>query len=117
VPSSELGRLCGLGAAATGARVVARTGSGRAARVEVSARGRRVVLSAVDLRQRLGFERLPSLAFDVRAGRGSFHFDGRGAGHGAGLCQWGAAGAARDGEWYRTILARYYPGTEVVRMY
>jgi len=44
-------------------------------------------------------------------------FEGRGSGHGAGLCQWGAAGAARAGEGYRAILARYYPGTEIIKMY
>ena len=117
VSASELGERCRLGGAASAARVTARTSSGRAQRVEVSGGGRKVSLSAVDLRQRLGFDRLPSLAFDVRAERGSFVFDGRGAGHGAGLCQWGAAGAARAGEGYRAILARYYPGTEIVRMY
>jgi stage II sporulation protein D (peptidoglycan lytic transglycosylase) len=117
VPSSELGRRCGLGGDATSARVVARTSTGRAQRVEVSGHGRRVALGAVDLRQRLGFDRLPSLAFDVRVERGAAVFDGRGAGHGAGLCQWGAAGAARAGDSYRTILAHYYPGTEIVRMY
>jgi stage II sporulation protein D len=117
VPADELGRLAGVGAAATAAKVVSRTGSGRAARVEIAARGRRVTLGAVDLRQRLGFERLPSLLFDVGADGGAIVFKGRGAGHGAGLCQWGAAGFAREGRDYRAILAHYYPGTELVRMY
>ncbi len=117
VAAGELGRVAGLGGEATGARVLARTSSGRAQRVEISRGGRRAALGAVDLRQRLGFERLPSLAFDVRVDRGSAIFEGRGAGHGAGLCQWGAAGAAREGDGYRAILARYYPGTEIVRMY
>jgi stage II sporulation protein D len=117
VPAAEMGRLCGLGGAAKEARVVARAGSGRARRVEVSGHGRKATIGAVELRQRLGFQRLPSLAFDVRFDHGAVLFDGRGAGHGAGLCQWGAAGAAREGDGYRTILARYYPGTEIVRMY
>jgi stage II sporulation protein D len=72
---------------------------------------------AIDLRQRLGYERLPSLAFELRAERGAFVFDGRGRGHGAGLCQWGAAGLAREGKGYREILLHYYPGADVVRMY
>jgi stage II sporulation protein D len=117
VPAPELGRLCGLGGAAIAARVAARTGSGRAQRVEISGRGHKVTLGAADLRQRLGFERLPSLAFDVRVERGSVLFEGGGAGHGAGLCQWGAAAAAREGEGYRAILAHYYPGAELIRMY
>lgn len=117
VTAAELGERAALGAPVASARVVSRTASGRAERVELSGRGRSVTLSAVDLRQRLGFGRLPSLDFDLRPERGAVRFDGRGAGHGAGLCQWGAAGAAAAGEGYREILARYYPGTEIVRMY
>jgi stage II sporulation protein D len=97
--------------------VSARSASGRAERVEVEAGGRTASVSAVDLRRKLGWARLPSLAFDVRPAGGAFAFEGRGRGHGAGLCQWGAAGLAREGKGYREILAHYYPGAEVVRMY
>ncbi|HEY6002926.1 MAG TPA: stage II sporulation protein SpoIID, partial [Anaeromyxobacter sp.] len=79
--------------------------------------GKTASLAAAELRQRLGFSRLPSLAFDVRAAKGAFAFAGSGQGHGTGLCQWGAAGLAREGKSYREILAHYYPGTDVVRMY
>jgi stage II sporulation protein D len=113
----ELGKAAGLGGAATAAKVVSRTPTGRAEKVEIAAGERRVVLPASDLRQRLGFSRLPSLAFDLRHERGDYLFDGRGQGHGAGLCQWGAAGLAREGKTYREILEHYYPGVEVVRMY
>jgi stage II sporulation protein D len=37
--------------------------------------------------------------------------NGRGNGHGVGMCQWGAIGRARAGQDYRTILETYYPGT------
>lgn len=117
VTAAELGKLAGLGDAATDVRVRSRTVSGRAERVEIARAGRAATLAAVDLRQRLGFSRLPSLAFEVRASGGSFVFQGRGLGHGAGLCQWGAAGLAKEGLGYREILLHYYPGTEVVRMY
>jgi stage II sporulation protein D len=117
VPARELARIAGLAGDATRARVASRTASGRAERVEIEAGGKTASLAAADLRQRLGYARLPSLAFEVRAARGAFVFDGQGQGHGAGLCQWGAAGLAREGRTYREILAHYYPGTEVVRMY
>jgi stage II sporulation protein D len=117
VTAAELGRAAGLGGAATAARIVSRTGTGRAERVEIARGERKAVLAASDLRQRLGYERLPSLAFDVRLDGGEFVLAGRGRGHGAGLCQWGAAGLAREGKGYREILGHYYPGTEVVRMY
>src|SRR3954469_10031054 len=38
----------------------------------------------------------------------------RGNGHGHGMSQYGARGAARAGRSYRQILAFYYPGTSVV---
>jgi stage II sporulation protein D len=117
IPAEELGRAAGLGRAATSVTLVERTRSGRAARVEIVAGKRRATLTGSDLRQRLGYSRLRSLAFDVEAVKGGFAFGGRGSGHGAGLCQWGAAGFAREGKGYREILAHYYPGTEIVVMY
>jgi stage II sporulation protein D len=115
--AAELGRAAGLAGPAQGVRVALRTGTGRAGRVELTRGNRAVALTAVELRQRLGYSRLPSLAFEVSAAGGGFAFEGRGHGHGAGLCQWGAAALAREGKTYREILAHYYPGTEVVRMY
>jgi stage II sporulation protein D len=37
-------------------------------------------------------------------------FVGRGAGHGVGMCQWGARGLAKQGKGYVEILGHYYPG-------
>jgi stage II sporulation protein D len=117
----ELAAAAGLAGEATAVRISARSATGRAERVEVQAAARRASLGAADLRQRLGFSRLPSLAFEIRgegpAERGGFVLEGRGHGHGAGLCQWGAAGLAKEGRTYREILAHYYPATEVVRLY
>ena len=42
---------------------------------------------------------------------------GTGWGHGVGFCQWGAVGRARAGQNTRTILAAYFPGTSVARLY
>lgn len=42
---------------------------------------------------------------------------GAGAGHGVGFCQWGAIGRARAGQRYHQILATYFPGTTVGRLY
>jgi len=114
---AELGKVARLPGAADAVRVVSRTGSGRAERVELARGERGVVLAAADLRQRLGWSRLPSVAFDVAAAADGFVFTGRGQGHGAGLCQHGAAGMARAGKTYREILAHYYAGAEIVRMY
>jgi SpoIID/LytB domain protein len=43
--------------------------------------------------------------------------EGRGFGHGAGMCQYGAEGMARKGANWRRILARYYPGADLAVAY
>ncbi len=40
-------------------------------------------------------------------------FNGRGWGHGVGLCQWGAIEQSNLGKDYKSILLFYFPGTEV----
>ena len=42
---------------------------------------------------------------------------GAGAGHGVGMCQWGAVGRAKAGQRYPQILATYYPGTRLESLY
>jgi stage II sporulation protein D len=42
---------------------------------------------------------------------------GRGYGHGVGLCQYGAEGMARQGHSAQEILAYYYPGSKLIRIY
>ena len=48
-----------------------------------------------------------------RPASGYWEVQGRGWGHGIGMSQWGAQGAALQGESYREILDFYYPGTTV----
>lgn len=47
----------------------------------------------------------------VSSRSGSFTLDGRGFGHGWGMSQYGAYGAAKKGLTWKQILAFYYPGT------
>src|SRR4051812_18836624 len=42
---------------------------------------------------------------------GTFTIRGHGFGHGHGMSQYGAYGAARQGKTYKQIVAFYYPGT------
>ncbi|RPH65531.1 MAG: SpoIID/LytB domain-containing protein [Myxococcaceae bacterium] len=95
-------------------RVAARTGTGRVRRLELGGRS----LSGVEFRQRLGYDRVRSLAFDVSpTPGGGARLTGRGLGHGAGLSQWGAKEMADAGQDYRAILAHFYPGTELQTLY
>ncbi|MCM3661227.1 SpoIID/LytB domain-containing protein [Georgenia satyanarayanai] len=60
---------------------------------------------------------LPTAAFAAeshpRPASGYWEVEGRGWGHGIGMSQWGAQGAAQQGVGYRQILDFYYPGTTV----
>ncbi len=44
-------------------------------------------------------------------------FNGRGYGHGVGMCQMGARGLAQNGVTYDSILSLYYQGTRLKRLY
>jgi stage II sporulation protein D len=95
----------------TGIRVVERTASGRARRLELVG-DRDVPIAAGALRfaigRELGWNTLRSDWFDVRGTA----FSGRGSGHGVGLCQRGADQMGAEGRGYREILAYSFPGTE-----
>ena len=88
--------------------------------------GRRVELSADRLRAAANFvtvdlgppERmLWSSHVKVRVRGSTVVFEGRGYGHGVGMCQYGAETLARKGRDYQEILRWYYPGVELVRAY
>jgi stage II sporulation protein D len=63
----------------------------------------------------LGWGVLKSMRFSVRRDGRAFVFEGKGLGHGVGLCQWGARGQAAKGIPYARILASYFPGTAIAR--
>jgi stage II sporulation protein D len=44
-------------------------------------------------------------------------FSGRGFGHGVGMCQYGSEAMARSGSTGEQILAYYYPGSVITRLY
>ncbi|NLT54905.1 MAG: SpoIID/LytB domain-containing protein [Actinomycetales bacterium] len=53
----------------------------------------------------------PSAETYRRPADGVYHLEGFGYGHGRGMSQWGARGAASLGVGYQEILRTYYPGT------
>ena len=59
---------------------------------------------------------LKSSALEPRIDNGRLILDGRGYGHGAGMCQYGAEFMAKSGKSARSILERYYPGATIVTM-
>jgi stage II sporulation protein D len=70
-------------------------------------------IKATDLRKSLGWSRLPSTNFTLKRDEDSLIFEGKGYGHGVGLCQWSALQMAREGKNYKEILSFFYPGTTI----
>jgi stage II sporulation protein D len=107
-------------------RITRRSSSGRVDQVAVRLGGSEILVDGQSrirqaLRPSTG-DLLRSTAFSLvatGAGNSVTHLvaDGMGAGHGVGLCQWGAVGRARAGQRYEQILAAYYPGTSLERRY
>jgi stage II sporulation protein D len=102
-----------------GVSVTARDDGGRATTIAIAgaqsrtARGEafRTVVS-----QSLGAQALRSTWFVVRREGNEFIFEGRGSGHGAGLCQAGALRQARAGRSDAQILDYYFPGTHLMNL-
>lgn len=57
-----------------------------------------------------------SFCFSLKKRGNSVKITGRGFGHHAGLCQWGARQMVRELFDYKQILQFYYPGTDFVRL-
>jgi stage II sporulation protein D len=98
--------------------VVERSVSRRALKVEFTGEdGTRGVVAASALRfaigRALGWNRVRSDAYELGVRNGALVVDGRGHGHGVGLCQVGAAEMAAEGKSAREILGFYFPGTVV----
>jgi len=98
---------------------------GRAVWVSVAGpTGQSIRLRAEDVRLALlragnaQAKRLYSMNCRMRdLGRAIEFADGRGFGHGVGLCQWGAQGKAEKGWLAEEILRFYYPGAKLFRAY
>jgi len=87
------------------------TSTKRAKTVDIVHSGGVLTIKATELRKLLGWSRLPSTNFDLSRDSGCIVFEGRGYGHGVGLCQWSALEMSRTGMNYKDILSYFYPGT------
>lgn len=70
--------------------------------------------SRLNLDRRLGWSVVPSNDFVARNDNGQVLLEGKGEGHGIGLCQSGAKAMAQTGADFRQILSHYYPNTMIV---
>ncbi len=76
--------------------------------------GKFKLVSAVDVRRALG---LYSTNFSVERMGDEWVFNGRGYGHGCGMCQWSARGMAAAGWNAQQILDVMYPGSRTKTLY
>ena len=94
--------------------VLDRDSSGRAETVALHGERERLVRGE-DLRalltRALGARTVRSTMFTVRRERGTFVFEGRGFGHGVGMCQAGALARLKGGATPEAVLQRYFPLT------
>jgi stage II sporulation protein D len=105
--------------------VAQRTMSGRVGRLGITLPADHLMVEGRVVRQVLrpaSGDLLRSAAFTLtasRSGRQITHLvaEGSGAGHGVGMCQWGAVGRSRAGQDYQRILAAYFPGATLQRLY
>jgi len=99
--------------------ILDRDGAGRAARVALGGAQARIVRGEAlreVLARAFGARAIKSTWFDVRPEPTGFVFEGRGFGHGVGLCQAGALARIRAGVKPTAILQRYFPGTKLVAL-
>ena len=116
-PKAGVGRITDL-------RELGRTPSGRLAALAVQTDSGTYTLRGNDIRFVLRDPKgailnstFISIARETSGGEvSSLSVNGRGYGHGIGMCQWGAIGRARAGQNFRTILETYYPGTTIGRI-
>lgn len=91
-----------------------RGASGRIVRLRIEGSLRTLVVGKeLEIRRLLSDSHLKSSAFEVRIEGETVTLEGRGWGHGVGLCQIGAAVMASKGYTYKEILQHYYPNTEL----
>jgi len=74
-------------------------------------------VTITDFRRAVGRMVIKSGRFESSRSGDVFQFEGRGLGHGAGMCQYGAKGMAEAGKTWREILSHYYQNTAMEKLY
>jgi len=98
-----------------GIQVLERDGVGRAERIAIHG-SQELVVRGEEFRDALGSRAIKSTWFDVRRAGASYIFEGRGFGHGVGLCQAGALARIRAGAKLPVVLQQYFPGTRLITL-
>jgi stage II sporulation protein D len=95
---------------------IAGVSGGLAAEYQVGDGGHEYRIARAAFKREIFPAALHSLRFIARLDGDQLLFEGRGRGHGVGLCQWGARGLALSGQSAPAIVGYYYPGTRLSRI-
>ncbi|MCP4498984.1 MAG: SpoIID/LytB domain-containing protein [Deltaproteobacteria bacterium] len=99
-------------------KVLSRSKSGRIKSVRLTGKSRKKVVKGSDVRRLLGYTAMWSTkVLSFKFSTAGLRIEGRGAGHGVGMCQWGAKGMAEKKMTVYAILELYYPGAKLSRLY
>ena len=97
--------------------VLERTKSGRIKNLEIKTRdGKSTTISGIKFRDIIGPNVLKSNYYDIEMKGYYFDVNGRGWGHGVGMCQWGVYRMAKKRYEYTRILGYYYPGAKITKI-
>ena len=88
-------------------KILSRTAGDRVDKISISGK----TFTGVEVRTKLG---LRSADFYIKQNDTNVTISTTGFGHGVGMSQYGANGAAKAGLSYRQILSHYYPGTSLI---
>lgn len=99
--------------------------SGRIIKLKIIGSKKTVIVGKeLEIRKWLSENHLYSSAFEIKKEFKSgsevpvkFYFEGKGWGHGVGMCQIGAAMMSKKGYNYEQILSHYYKGTKLSKIY
>jgi len=95
--------------------VLGRDESGRIISLKITAKNKSREIPAKDFRSLIGANIIRSTNFQLDIAGSDVVIEGKGWGHGVGLCQWGAYFMAKNGSTFQDILAYYYPGSTIGR--
>ncbi|MDH4101007.1 MAG: SpoIID/LytB domain-containing protein [Nitrospirota bacterium] len=95
-------------------RVAAQSDSDRVTRLVITHSKGELSMKGNDFRKAMGWEVVPSTRFAVKKTKGGrYRFEGKGSGHGVGLCQLGAREMGLQGKNFEEILLHYYTDVKI----
>ena len=114
IPRSKVenyAKRVGLSGTLKSLKIARKTDTGRATNITIRTSKGSKTVPCGNFRLAVGIRSCKITKLSVR--KNDVHFEGKGYGHGIGMCQDGANGMAKDGKNYKKILKNYYPGSEI----